>query len=87
MREEVGDDLRLARVLGEPGGLPGVVGAGEEVEQRAVVHRLERGVGVVVRPDDGMPGPLQLGPDRVGARSGSSTAGVRTPSQISALGT
>ena len=86
VREEVRDDLRLAGVVGEPGGLPVVVRAGEEVEQRAVVDRLERGVRLRGAPRRRDARPRSSSARIASARAGSSTAGVRTPSQISALG-
>ena len=85
--EEVRHDLGLAGVVAGARPRPTRAQAlGEEVEQRAVVDRVRaRRRGARVAATTGW--PARSSAARIAsARAGSSTAGVRTPSQISALG-
>ena len=77
VREEVGDDVGLAGVVRQPGRVPVVVRAGEEVEQRARRAR-PRARRRDVRSRRRRDGPAASSAARIAsARSGSSTAGVR----------
>ena len=68
MREDVGDDPILTRVVGQARGFPVLPGGGEEGEQRCVVHRFDRRVVVGDSGDDLGAGADERRADRLGPR-------------------